>query len=241
MILCCLDWTVLQPYNILMKIFVRMGALVLVGPELQEEWVLLSFKYLPAFSKATRKVGTGYSAWTRWLAKYTDPDVKTVIGLRREAGFILTPVIKERLANKDSTSVKHNDAIQWLLEEYEARDRAAGRSPRLDSIPDELAQNLLVMTISSTHQTTMIALWLLFDLIEHPESLAEVRDEISRTGQGLVDGVWTRKALGDLRIMDSFMTETMRFHSFTQSMLSLKQFHFVFFLDANWIPPRQRL
>ncbi|KAH9896312.1 cytochrome P450 [Xylariomycetidae sp. FL2044] len=210
----CPEWTSVMPFNLLMSIFVRMGARMLVGPELHDAWVSLSFRYLPVFVKASRSVQTNYRSTTRWLAKYIDADVKSVIKIRREAGEMLRPVIEARskqLDSADSAGGKHNqDAIQWLLLEHRKKGQ------RLS--PDELAQNLLVMTVSSTHQTTMAALYLLFDLIEHPDSLAEIKHEILYIQSQNTS--WTHRALGELRIMDSFMTETLRFHTFTQTTVN---------------------
>jgi len=202
-----------MPFMVLMNIFIRMGAHMLVGPDLQDKWTAMSFEYLPVFVKASRKVGAVYSDWTRWLAPLVDADVKAVKRTRRKAADIIAPIIQARLYELTHSTGKdkkqHQDAVQWLLEEHRSR----GRTPSAD----ELAQNLLVMTVSSTHQTTMTSLWILFDLIDHPDSLGEIREEISRVERTLDNGVWTHRALGELKILDSFMTESMRFHAFTQS------------------------
>ncbi|KAI0120158.1 cytochrome P450 [Nemania sp. FL0031] len=208
-----LEWTPIMPYMSLMSIFARMGARMLVGSELCTAWALLSSEYLLALMKATRSVRTGYHPSLRWAAKYIDKDVKVVRKIRGRAAKLLHSILQERsAAMKSDTMVKHHDAIQWLIEEHTARG-----NNRLSS--DELAQNLFVMTVASTHQTTMIALWLLFDLIDHPESLAEIKSEITKV-QGGKDQVWTRKKLGELRVMDSFMTETIRIHSSMQTTVN---------------------
>ncbi|KAI1120675.1 cytochrome P450 [Nemania abortiva] len=225
---CCTDWTPLRPYNTLMSIFVRITALTLVGPELHDAWTALSFEYLPAFMKATRSVGTGYHESTRWLARYIDADVKNLIKCRRKAADLLRPALEHRLAELRSNKAgqKHQDAIQWLIVEHRRKGH------RLS--PDELAQNLLVLTVSSTHQTTMVAVWLLFELINHPDSLEEIKLEISRIrGQ---EKIWTRRKLQDLRIMDSFMTETMRVHSFTQTTVNRMVMKPYIFKDGLILP-----
>ncbi|KAI0160718.1 cytochrome P450 [Xylariaceae sp. FL1272] len=159
-------WTPVMPYMTLMSMFARMGARMLVSPNLCTQWASLSAEYLPVFTKATRSVRANYHPSLRWIAKYVDEDVKAVRKIRGQAAELLRP----------------------------------------------LAQNLFVMTVASTDQTSMIALWLLFELIDHPESMAEIKAEIIEV-QGGEDQVWTRKKLGELRVLDSFMTETMRVHS----------------------------
>lgn len=56
------------------------------------------------------------------------------------------------------------------------------------------------------------------DLLDHPDALAEIRDEIDGVRKDeLGDApVWTRHALGELRLLDSFMRETHRMHPFTE-------------------------
>lgn len=198
------------PFGPLMRIFVRMGALMLVGPDMCDAWTALSFDYLDVFVKATRNLRTEYYPALRWAARYVDPDVKAVIRVRRRAADTVRSIREERAAEPGAEHL-HKDAVQWLLSDYAVKGKCVSS--------DELAQNLLVMTISSTHQTSMIALWLLFDLIEHPEALAEIKDEIVRVQA--VSPKWTRQSLGNLQILDSFMSETMRVHSFTQSTFHL--------------------
>lgn len=49
-----------------------------------------------------------------------------------------------------------------------------------------------------------------------PETLTEIQEEIKQVQSKLPGGRWTRKALGDLRILDSFMRESARVHALTQ-------------------------
>jgi cytochrome P450 len=182
---------------------------MLVGPDLYEQWATLASEYLPASSKAGRNIRF-YPSFLRWTAKYVDPSIKALYRKRIEAGALLQPVLEARLAELNSgLKKKHEDAIQWVIEEHRAKGHTV--------TADELAQSLLALIIAATHQTTMTATWLLFDLIEHPDSLAEIRQEIGNVHSKLNGGSWTRIKLGELRIMDSFMTETMRYHSSTQS------------------------
>lgn len=85
---------------------------------------------------------------------------------------------------------------------------------------DELVQNVFIIMVASIHSTAMIALSILFDLLDHPESVREIRAEIARVKSDQLpsSGAWTRQGLAELRVLESFMRETLRVHSFTQGM-----------------------
>jgi cytochrome P450 len=234
----CQDWTPVVPFNPLMRVFVRMASLMLVGPELRDEWTDFSFEYLGAMTNATRTVRASYRPYTRWLAQYIDPDVKRLVKARRKAGQILGPAHEARLAQVDaqggevSGRQKHkdlhrnHDALQWFTDDYKNR----GLKPS----PDQIAQNVLNLSVASTSQDGLVALWSLFDLVEHPDSLQEIRDEIVRVQSK--HSSWTRQALSELEIMDSFMSETIRIHSFTQSSVNRMVMKPYTFQDGYQLP-----
>lgn len=56
------------------------------------------------------------------------------------------------------------------------------------------------------------------DLLDHSDALAENRDDIERVRKDELDDtpVWMGHALGELRLLDSFMRETHRMHPFVE-------------------------
>jgi hypothetical protein len=216
-----IDWTSINPYHLIAQSFARIATRVLVGPELCEgRWLTLSRNYINSVTKAPGVVRRKYPPWLRWVAKYIEPSVHAVLKYRREGAELLRPVLEARIAELDNTAPqtmggkerherRHEDAIQWLLEEFRARGK------RLT--PDTLAQSIYVIMTAAIDSTSSTALWMLFDLLDHPDAMAEIREEILRVSGGSADFVWTRQALGELRVLDSFMRESLRVHSFTQS------------------------
>lgn len=202
----CQEWTTVYIYPLILQVFSRMSARVLVGPELRDEWQKLSLAYVSAVLKAPSTVRAKYHPSLYWLAKYLNPDVKEVLKFRRQAGQLLQPTIKARLASSPGDE-PHEDAIQWLLDGH----RAKGRTPTADDI----AQNLFVLMTASIHSTSSTALSILFDLMDHPQSLADIRREIAQVRSQNSAG-WTRHALSELHTLDAFMRESQRVHSFTQ-------------------------
>ncbi|KAK3291049.1 cytochrome P450 [Chaetomium fimeti] len=216
----CSDWTSINPYHLIAQNFARIATRVMVGPELCEgRWLTLSRDYINSVTKAPGVVRHKYHPWLRWVAKYVEPSVHAVLKYRREGAELLRPVLEARIAELDSTAPRtlggkerherqHEDAIQWLLEEFRAR----GKKPT----PDAVAQSIYVIMTAAIDSTSSTALWMLFDLLDHPDAMAEIREEILRVSGGSADFAWTRQALGELRVLDSFMRESLRVHSFTQ-------------------------
>jgi cytochrome P450 len=82
--------------------------------------------------------------------------------------------------------------------------------------PDQLARDLFAIITASIHSTSSVALVILFDMLEHPEELSDIRQEVLQIQSKLERGAWTRKALGDLRMLDNFMRESARIYALTQ-------------------------
>lgn len=81
--------------------------------------LVLSLKHLG--SSAVRQK---YSPWLYRAAKYFSPEVKAVVGVRRKAAEFVLPVLKARQAEfkaHGEAAEKHNNFIQWLMDEHRAR------------------------------------------------------------------------------------------------------------------------
>lgn len=197
-----------------MKIFARASARVMVGAELAgDKWHSISLQYISAIIAAQMAVRLRYRTVFYPFAKYLVPEIKRMAKLRREAADFVKPVIDARYAAMDGTQVENRpeDAIQWLIDEHAAKGRTLS--------PDELVQSVFVVMVASIHSTAQIGLSILYDLLDHPSSLAEIRAEIAQVTSQRADlrsGIWTRQGLAELRVLDSFMRETLRVHSFTQ-------------------------
>ncbi|KAI1127403.1 cytochrome P450 [Nemania abortiva] len=224
----CPEWTAITPYESILQIFSRTTARMLVGPELcqSDEWITVALGYTSACLGAMSIVREKYSPSWRWLAKYTSPEVKKAVKLHQQASRILKPYLEARLQQEAETEPSQGDAIQWLVTVYEKSG--------IKLTPDQLAYDELLLTVASIHSSSATALATLMDLIAHPESLAEIRDEIARVNAK--HGTWTRNALGDLRILDSFMKESMRLHSVAQLTMQRYAASPVTFKDGLCIP-----
>ena len=156
-----------------------MSARVMVGEELcGDEWQQKSLQYISGFFPVIPALRQNFSPKFYWLAKYFNPEIKWVFKRRRAMTEFLAPVLKARNDAFDAHiegAERPEDAIQWLTEEHRARGHKL--------TPDTLAQNIIITMFASIHSTSSIGLSTLFNLIDHPEYLIEIKEEILRVQQ----------------------------------------------------------
>lgn len=210
----CSVWTEVKTYAIIMQIFARMSARVMVGEELcGDEWQQKSLEYISGFFVVIQALKQNYSPRFYWLAKYFNAEIKGLFKRRRAMAEFLAPTLKARNDALNTHMVdaeRPEDAIQWLIEEHRARGQKL--------TPDTLTQNIIITMFASIHSTSSIGLSMVFNLLDHPEYLVEIKEEISRAQQKHLQNspFWTRQALAELRVLDSVMRETLRMNSFTE-------------------------
>lgn len=209
----CPEWSSVVLYPKIMELFSRMSARVMVGPELCDEWPAISMRYITRTLTAQGAIRSRYWPSLYWTAYYLNPEVALVNEARREAAELVRPVLEARqaaYASSGSAAERHDDFIQWIMDSY----RAGGKTVTAD----ETVQNIFIVMFASMHGTSFVALQSLFSLLGTPGALAEIREEIGRVSKNELGNspVWTRHALGELRMLDSFMKETLRMKPFQQ-------------------------
>lgn len=123
----------------------------MVGPELCAGWPVISLQYLNVVLKAPAAVRQKYSPWTYWTAKYFIPEVKAVMRVRQQAAEFVRTVLEARQKDfraNGLTAEKHDDFIQWLMDEHRAKGR--------EVTPDQLVQNIFITMVASMHGTSSI-------------------------------------------------------------------------------------
>ncbi|KAK4868279.1 hypothetical protein LT330_007001 [Penicillium expansum] len=233
----CADWTPTAPYHFIVYMVARITARVLVGAELSgnDEWVGQSVETTMNVMNASQSVRAKYHPWTRWLAQYFEEPTKLVIKNRKRAVELLRPVLNARKAALDSQfkgeKSKYNDGVQWLLEEY----RGLGK----DLTAEKLAQDELFLTIASTHSSSATLLSTLYDLMDSPESLNDIREEISQ--MQLLNPTVNRQALNGLHVLDSFLKESQRIHSLSLVTMQRSAVSGFTFRDGLHLPANTRI
>lgn len=123
----------------------------MVGPELCAGWPAISLQYLNVALKAPGVVRQKYSPGTYWTAKYFSPEVKAVMRVRQQAAEFVRPVLEARQKDfrvNGAAAEKHDDFIQWLMDEHRAKGR--------EVTPDQLVQNIFITMVASMHGTSSI-------------------------------------------------------------------------------------
>lgn len=129
-----------------------------------------------------------------WLVRYHLYKAKTV----------LLPLIAKHRKEKAAGTLIRHEKFDNLLQFME--NAATGT----DSRPDKLAGRTLVLTLASSHTTSMATCQALFQMCEHPEYVPELREEVRRVVEE--DHGWRKTSLTKLRKLDSFVKESQRLH-----------------------------
>jgi cytochrome P450 len=213
------DWTEVNTMQLILKVWTRMISHVIVGPDLSQtkEWLHEMHLFILTCIKAVFSIRTGYRKSTYWLAKYTNDDIKEIFRLRSRVGELLKPLLAERLEaaavrSRTQSSKRidlHADAVQWFVEEYGKR----GVRPSANQV----APDILTLSLVSLASTTATTLGVIYDLLDHPESLQEIKAEMARVSKETGPKMG-RLALAQLVIFDSFAKESQRTNPINQSM-----------------------
>ena len=133
----------------------------------------------------------------------------TVVYHRRDldrAVSVLLPTIRRRLEEQNFNTEpqdQHIDAIQWTMD-------IAGSDAR-ESEPHRLAQQVLHLLFAASSAPGGLVTQMIYQTLMQPnEYLKPLREEI-KTALAENDG-WTSKALDHMRLLDSFIRETLRIY-----------------------------
>ncbi|KAI1318229.1 cytochrome P450 [Xylariaceae sp. FL0255] len=213
----CSDWVEVNAMQLVLRVWTRMISHVIVGAELSQSdaWLEEMHLFIPTCIKAVFSLRNGYSKYTHWLARYWNEDIIAIFKLRSRVGKLLEPLLQERIEaamTRAQTSGYqrvdlHADAIQWFVEEYAKR----GIKPT----PDQVAQDILTLSLVSLASTTATTLGVIYDLIDRPDSLSEIKDELKQAFGNFEDKV-SRQALSELVVLDSFAKESQRLNPINQ-------------------------
>nr|QJY30857.1 cytochrome P450 [Discosia rubi] len=194
----CEDWTPLQPYLVIAKTIARMTSLVFAGPELcaSEEWRDMMVQFTITLMQTSQLIQRKYPHHWRWIVPWVDPNARKILTIRKRCAELLSPSYQTRLAGEE----KFVDGIQWLM-----NGKPGGNIGLL-----ELADQQLFLSIASIHSTSASALSILYDLLERPEYIPDILEELQSVAAINKSPGWTKRSLEQLEKLDSFMKESQR-------------------------------
>ena len=121
-----------------------------------------------------------------------------------KAKTVLLPLIAKRRKEQGAGTLMRHDKFDNLLQSMD--NVATGTDVR----PDKLAGRTLVLSLASSHTTSMAACQALYQMCEHPEHVPELREEVRRVVEE--DRGWRKTTLTKVRKLDSFVKESQRLH-----------------------------
>ncbi|KAJ6627498.1 cytochrome P450 [Mycena sp. CBHHK59/15] len=121
----------------------------------------------------------------------------------RRASKHLAPIVAERLRKDAELGKKYvdkpNDLITWLMDAAQGEER---------TVP-ALVQRVLFVNFAAIRTSTDTFTHILYDLAAYPQHVQPLREEVQRVVQS--EG-WTKASLNKMYKVDSFLSESQRFH-----------------------------
>ncbi|UQC79553.1 cytochrome P450 [Colletotrichum lupini] len=199
------DWNEVKIMDKMMRVIAMASGRVFIGPELcrNEEYLDAAINYTLDLMKAVRKVAD-IAPWLRPFLAARTSEVKQVHHRIEEADKFLRPVVTARKeAEKSPDYQKPDDMLQWIME---SQKKFGEKNDR------ELARYQLGISFAAIHTTTVTTTNALYTLAAMPELIPMLRDDIQ---QALAEsnGVFTSGAMQNMKKLDSFLKETMRYYA----------------------------
>ncbi|KAH7389952.1 cytochrome P450 [Pyrenochaeta sp. MPI-SDFR-AT-0127] len=200
----CEEWVTVDIIPVFARIIARISARIFLGPHQSrnDEWLSTTAQY------TENLFITGM--FLRMFPKYSRPFIAPLFppyrALRRNvaaARRIIGDIVASRRAEENgpsNTRTEPTDILQWMME------MAVGEETALEN----LAQRILILSLSSIHTTALTMTQALYDLIAHPEYIEPIKREIIevlREGGG-----WQKTTLNRFRKLDSLLKESQRFN-----------------------------
>lgn len=198
----CPEWTSVSIHQKLLRTVAIVSGHIFLGPELcrREEYLHASINYTIDVFVAVMKLET-WNEWLRPIGQFFTPELKKVPEHRAKARAFLLPIIRERQEAMAKGKGVPDDMLQWMMQK--ARDFKLS--------DEDLADMQLQLSLAAIHTTTMTAMNILCELVNVPEVVKDLRQEVRRT---LADngGVLSTHALFEMKLLDSAMREAQRCH-----------------------------
>ncbi|TVY54707.1 Cytochrome P450 monooygenase 1 [Lachnellula cervina] len=146
----------------------------------------------------------GWPAPLRPIVQRFLPHTRELQQAVKDARTLIGGLVKEREALKaKGETPEYADILEWLPQ------IAKGRT-----YDPALVQ--LALSFVAIHTTADVVGQLLFDLIEHPEYIQPLRDEIITV---LKEGGWKKNSLYNMKLLDSVLKESLRIRPINQTSI----------------------
>ncbi|KAI0875825.1 cytochrome P450 monooxygenase [Hypoxylon argillaceum] len=206
-----IEWHEINLMSAMNDVTARMSSRVFLGDQLarDEEWLQITKGYsLDAFKAIN--ILTKYPINLRPYIGWIFPECRRVQDYYKRSRALIDPVLKKRedmaraASAADEPDPVFNDVLEWIVQESKA----------LHTGFDAATFQLILSTVAIS--TTADCLHsVLVNLIQHPEVMQAVRDEIV---QVLKTEGWKKTSLYNMKTLDSVIKETQRIRPFFTAM-----------------------
>ncbi|GME28683.1 putative cytochrome p450 protein [Neofusicoccum parvum] len=198
------NWKEVKFVPLAAQIVARLSNRVFLGKKLStsKEWLNVSIMYTVDSQIALQELQM-FPPFTRWLVHWFMPSMNRCREHIRTARRIIDPEVAERYKERRNallsgkTLEKPRDSISWQMDN-------AG------NVPYDFARGQITLGVAAIHTTSAMMSGLLFDLVENPAIIEELRKEIVQVLQE--DGGWKKTSLYKMKLLDSCMKESQRLH-----------------------------
>ncbi|KAG8162550.1 hypothetical protein KVR01_008315 [Diaporthe batatas] len=208
------SWTEVKINDKLVRIIAKASGRIFVGLELcrDEKYLETSINFTIDVMKAVFTVAF-LPVWLRPVLTPVIPFVRTVHRRIREQTELISPLIRSRrLAAKNDPSREPVDMLDWLI----------GEQMKSGIVDDyDLVQKQLGATFASIHTTTQTMMHVFYTLAAEPGIASMLKEEVQEV-LAKNGGEFTSQALQDLKKLDSFVKELLRFYPLQASTFQRK-------------------
>ncbi|EUC40519.1 hypothetical protein COCMIDRAFT_41156 [Bipolaris oryzae ATCC 44560] len=136
----------------------------------------------------------------RWIGAYFTPSLKLIQEHRKKAIEFLGPVIQRRKEVMAGGGKIPDDVLQWTINKAAKFNR---------DTTEDIAYTQLTLSLAAIHSTSSALTGIIYDLVAMPDIHDALRDEIQAALEAN-GGVLSPQALYSMKLMDSFIKESMR-------------------------------
>ncbi|CAG9942697.1 unnamed protein product [Clonostachys rosea f. rosea IK726] len=207
-------WTDINLNSKLLRIVAMASGRIFVGPELcrDEGYLDAAINYTIDLMIAVHVVAF-MPVWLRPILGPIIPPVRKVHRRVKEADEFLRPVVTARReAEKLPGYKKPDDMLQWIMN---SQDKFGVKDDK------ELAFNQLGVSFAAIHTTTMTTTNSLYTLAAMPEIAPMLREDVQQA-LAASDGVFTSLAMQNMKKLDSFLREVLRYYPISTTSFQRK-------------------
>ncbi|QDS73163.1 hypothetical protein FKW77_002128 [Venturia effusa] len=226
----CPEWTKVPFFQCLLNIVAIVSGDIFLGPEMcrNEEYMKLSVGYtLDAFAGIHKL--KQWRKWMRPIGRYFVPELKVANAYRSRSNKFLGPLIKQRRAMIEQGADLPDDLLSWTM-------RKTSKFPEEIKSDDDIAFMQLRLSLAAIHTTSNTGGILMRDIVTQPGLVQALRAEIEEV-LARHNGVFSTKALYEMRLLDSAMKESQRMHMLGPMMYHNKTRRGITLSDGTYIPP----